>query len=60
MIGSPLIHAIPLAALGLAIAAYTPRRAYATGAIIAVFLVTGAVGAILAEQDAAGSPRMRR
>ena len=49
VIGSPLIHAIPLAALGLAIAAYTPRRAYATGAIIAVFLVTGAVGAILAD-----------
>ena len=49
VIGSPLIHAIPLAALGLAIASYTPRRAYATGAIIAVFLVTGAVGAILAE-----------
>ncbi len=49
VIGSPLIYAIPLAALGLAIASWTPRRAYATGAIIAVFLVTGAVGAILAE-----------
>ena len=49
VIGSPLIYAIPLAALGLAIASFTPRRAYATGAIIAVFLVTGAVGAILAE-----------
>jgi len=45
--GSPLIHAVPLAALGMAIASYTPRRAYATGAIIAVFLVSGAVGAIL-------------
>lgn len=49
VIGSPLIHAIPLAALSLAIAAYTPRRAYATGAIIALFLVSGAVGSILAE-----------
>jgi ABC-2 type transport system permease protein len=47
--GSPLIHAIPLAALGLAIASWTPRRAYATGAIIAVFLVSAAVGGILAE-----------
>lgn len=46
---SPLIHAVPLAALGMAIASWTPRRAYATGAIIAVFLVSGAVGAILAE-----------
>ena len=49
IIGSPAIHAVPLAALGLAIAAFTPRRAYATGAIIAVYLVTGAAGGILSE-----------
>jgi ABC-2 type transport system permease protein len=49
VLGSPLIHAIPLAALSLAIASWTPRRAYATGAIIALFLVSGAVGSILAE-----------
>jgi ABC-2 type transport system permease protein len=49
VLGSPLIHAIPLAALSLAIASWTPRRAYATGAIIALFLVSGAVGGILAE-----------
>jgi len=49
IIGSPAIHAVPLAALGLAIAAFTPRRAYATGAIIAVYLVTGAAGSILSE-----------
>ncbi len=55
VIGSPLLHAVPLAGLGLAIAAFTPRRAYATGAIIAVFLITAAVGAILAE---AGSGRI--
>ena len=48
LFGSPLIYAIPLAGLGMAIASFTPRRAYATGAIIAVFLVTGAVGGILA------------
>jgi ABC-2 type transport system permease protein len=47
--GSPLIHAIPLAAISMAIASWTPRRAYATGAIIAVFLVSAAVGSILAE-----------
>ena len=46
---APLLYAIPLAGLSLAIAAYTPRRAYATGAIIAVFLVTAAVSAILGE-----------
>jgi len=55
IVGSPLIYAIPLAALGMAIASFTPRRAYATGAIIAVFLVTAAVGGILAE---AGRGRM--
>ncbi|MEO8638979.1 MAG: hypothetical protein ABI458_03575 [Chloroflexota bacterium] len=49
IIGSPTIHAVPLAALGMAIASFTPRRAYATGAIIAVYLVTGAVGGILSE-----------
>ena len=49
VVGSPIIHAIPLAALGLAIASWTPRRAYATGAIIALFLVSAAVGGILAE-----------
>jgi ABC-2 type transport system permease protein len=49
IIGSPAIHAVPLAALGMAIASFTPRRAYATGAIIAVYLVTGAVGGILSE-----------
>ena len=49
VLGSPLIHAIPLAALSLAVASWTPRRAYATGAIIALFLVSGAVGSILAQ-----------
>jgi ABC-2 type transport system permease protein len=46
---APLIYAIPLAALSLAIAAFTPRRAYATGAIIAVFIVGAAIGGILGE-----------
>jgi ABC-2 type transport system permease protein len=49
ILGAPLIYAIPLAGLGLAIAAYTPRRMYASGAIIAVFIVTAAVAGILAE-----------
>jgi ABC-2 type transport system permease protein len=46
---APLIYAVPLAALGMAIASFTPRRAYATGAIIAVLIVTAAVGGILSE-----------
>jgi ABC-2 type transport system permease protein len=54
VIGAPLIYAIPLAALSLAIAAYTPRRAYATGAIIAVFIVTKAIGGILGEAISTG------
>lgn len=49
IIGAPIIYAIPLAGLGLAIAAWTPRRAYATGAIIAVFIVTAAVSGIVEE-----------
>jgi ABC-2 type transport system permease protein len=51
IIGAPLIYAIPLAALGMAIAAWTPRRAYATGAIIAVFIVTAAVAGIIGETN---------
>jgi ABC-2 type transport system permease protein len=47
VIGAPLVYAIPLAALSLAIAAYTPRRAYATGAIIAVFIVGAAMAGIM-------------
>jgi ABC-2 type transport system permease protein len=46
---APLIYAVPASALALAIAAWTPRRAYATGAIIAVFMVTAAVSGILEE-----------
>ncbi len=54
IIGAPLIYAVPLSALGLAIAAWTPRRAYATGAIIAVFIVTSAVAGIV-EQASQGT-----
>lgn len=54
VIGAPLIYAIPLAALSLAIAAYTPRRAYATGAIIAVFIVGGAIAGIMGEAVSSG------
>lgn len=46
ILGSALIYAVPLGVIGLAIAAVTPRRAFATGAIIAVFIVTAAVSVI--------------
>jgi ABC-2 type transport system permease protein len=46
---APLIYALPIAALALAIAAWTPRRAYATGAIIAVSMVTAAISGISGE-----------
>lgn len=58
VIGAPLIFALPLAALGMAIASYTPRRAYATGAIIAAFIVTAAVGAILGEETSGTLARL--
>jgi ABC-2 type transport system permease protein len=49
IIGTSLLYAVTLAVIGIAIAAFTPRRAYATGAIIAFFLVTGATSTILGE-----------
>lgn len=57
VIGTPFIYAIPLAALSLAIAAYTPRRAYATGAIIAVFIVGAAIAGIMGNALSAGPLR---
>lgn len=44
---SSLIYSITLAIIGLAISAFTPRRAYATGAIIAFFLVTAVISGTL-------------
>lgn len=52
IVGGSLLYAVTLAALALAIASFTPRRAYATGAIIAVFLVTASVSGILGEVTA--------
>jgi ABC-2 type transport system permease protein len=49
IVGNALLHAILFAVLGLAVAAHTPRRAYATGGIIALFLILGAVEGIVGE-----------
>jgi ABC-2 type transport system permease protein len=49
IVGNGVIHAVVLASLGLAISSLAARRAYAAGAVLAVFLVGGVVGAIFAE-----------
>ncbi len=47
IIGAALIYSLLYAAVGMAISAFTPRRAYATGAIVAVFLVGTALPALV-------------
>ncbi len=42
--------ALLLASIGLAIAAFTPRRAYATAGIIAAFLIPQVIAAIVSEE----------
>jgi ABC-2 type transport system permease protein len=54
---TPAIFAIPLAVLSLAIAAYTPRRAYATGAFIAVVVVGAAMAGVLGNVDSSSPLR---
>jgi ABC-2 type transport system permease protein len=44
---SALFISVLFASAGLAISAFTPRRAYATVAIIALFIASNAIGAIL-------------
>ena len=54
ILGSAVLLSCLIAAIGLVIAAQTPRRAYSTVAIVAAFLLTFAVGASLfeaADQD---------
>ena len=43
IIGSGVLHAVVLASIGLAICSLAARRAYAAGAVLAVFLVGGVV-----------------
>jgi ABC-2 type transport system permease protein len=57
IVGNVLLHAVLLAVLGLAVAAYTPRRAYATGGIIALFLILGVVSGIVGELSDEGGWR---
>jgi ABC-2 type transport system permease protein len=48
VIGNGVIHAVAVASLGLAVSSLAARRAYAAGAVLAVFLVGGVVSAIFA------------
>ena len=48
-----VIHAVALASLGLAVSALAARRAYAAGAVLGVFLISGVVGAIFSESGGA-------
>jgi ABC-2 type transport system permease protein len=49
IVGSGVIHAVVLASIGLAISSLASRRAYAAGAVLAVFLVGGVISEILRE-----------
>jgi ABC-2 type transport system permease protein len=49
---SSLLYSLTLGSIGLAIAAFTPRRSFATGAIIAFFLVTAIIAQMVARIDA--------
>jgi ABC-2 type transport system permease protein len=47
IIGSAVLHAVVLASIGLAISSLASRRAYAAGAVLAVFLISGVVSEAL-------------
>jgi ABC-2 type transport system permease protein len=53
IIGNGLLHAIVLASLGLAICAVSGRRAYAAGAVLALFLIGSVTSGIFQEQGGA-------
>lgn len=46
IVGSGVLHAVVLASLGLAICSLAARRAYAAGAVLAVFLIGGAISEV--------------
>ncbi len=49
IVGNGALHAVVLASLGLAIGSLAGRRAYAAGAILAVFLIGGVISATFQE-----------
>ena len=53
IVGNGVLHAVVLASLGLAICSLASRRAYAAGAVLAVFLVGGVLSDVLNEAGGA-------
>jgi ABC-2 type transport system permease protein len=53
IVGNGVLHAVVLASLGLAISSLASRRAYAAGAVVAVFLVGGVISDVLNEAGGA-------
>jgi ABC-2 type transport system permease protein len=53
IIGSGVMHAVVMASIGLAICSVAGRRAYAAGAVLAVFLVGGVMAGTFASQGGA-------
>ena len=54
ILGSGVLHAVVLASLGLAICSLAARRAYAAGAVLAVFLIGSVVSGTFQEQQDLG------
>ncbi len=53
IIGSGVLHAVVLASVGLAICSLASRRAFAAGAVLAVFLVGGVISQVFVEAGGA-------
>lgn len=49
IVGSGILHAVVLSCVGIAIVSLAGRRAYAAGAVLAVFLIGGVVGGVFSE-----------
>jgi ABC-2 type transport system permease protein len=50
IVGSGVLHAVVLASIGLAICSLAARRAYAAGAVLALFLIGGVIGDVFTAQ----------
>jgi ABC-2 type transport system permease protein len=53
IVGSGVLHAVVLASIGVAISSLASRRAYAAGAVLAVFLIGGVISEVLREAGGA-------
>jgi ABC-2 type transport system permease protein len=53
IVGSGVLHAVALASLGLAVCSLAGRRAFAAGAVLAIFLIGGVISQVLVEAGGA-------